>query len=713
MLDYFVPCHSEADCVNTIGSYKCQCWEGYEGDGFNCADANECDDGTSGCHSKANCKNTAGSFECSCKTGFTGDGFNCTDIDECKEGKDERCSKNSICINTPGDYECECLEGYFGDGYCEDVDECNAEVIPCDEHATCSNSMGSYSCECDQGWRGNGTVCADINECEEGAKCAGNATCYNSDGSYRCKCNKGFKGNGAEKCHPMDCIPPAHCEGQLIASWWSRSPYISIESNGKAKGLFKEILELILAECCNNCTKLEFSSPYNDSAEVEQLADKDKTDFALPLYGAKGQTKLRKNPFLPIVESPGIAFFIKEQPPSSSPLLQSLGGSWPILVITLLLAALSGVIMWFLDTVHNPHEFPHSFISGAWEGFWWAFITMTTVGYGDKAPRSFFARIFGILWILIGLVIISTFTATITTVLTATSLTNEAKLYGTKVGTLQNSEEYRLGVKRNADVKSYASVPDIIDALKKDEIQGALMDTYIAGEFQDDMTEYKMQQVLEYVFVYGVALARDARKLEDCFNKYIETEQSKLFTTISKVVKPPKEKRSTDEVQSSATLFDAQTSFFRFIIIGGLLVLFVLLIIGFTWDWLFWRQKSKKILKILHKAQIGNGNINHSSLNGWETSDIIDYQKKAFKNDISDLKNQIADFSDVWVKKLDIMESRHNEQLERVQRWLGKSSINSSTLQSFPDTRTVYQNGDFLTLYSSLQPTDEHDESTL
>lgn len=73
--------------------------------------------------------------------------------------------------------------------------------------------------------------------------------------------------------------------------------------------------------------------------------------------------------------------------------------------------------------------------------------------YGDKAPRSFFARVFGIVWILVGLVIISTFTATITTVLTASSLSNEVKLYGTKVGALANSEEFRLGVKRNADVK--------------------------------------------------------------------------------------------------------------------------------------------------------------------------------------------------------------------------------------------------------------------
>ena len=58
-----------------------------------------------------------------------------------------------------------------------------------------------------------------------------------------------------------------------------------------------------------------------------------------------------------------------------------------------------------------------------------------------------------------GLVIISTFTATITTMLTASSLSDEAKLYGTKVGVLHNSEEYRLGVKRNAETKGIQMRP--------------------------------------------------------------------------------------------------------------------------------------------------------------------------------------------------------------------------------------------------------------
>ena len=29
-------CHSDANCTNTKGSYKCMCHHGYNGDGYNC-----------------------------------------------------------------------------------------------------------------------------------------------------------------------------------------------------------------------------------------------------------------------------------------------------------------------------------------------------------------------------------------------------------------------------------------------------------------------------------------------------------------------------------------------------------------------------------------------------------------------------------------------------------------------------------------------------
>lgn len=682
-------CHENANCTNTIGSYYCECWDGFRGDGYDCIDINECVENNT-CGNNSICDNNLGSFVCTCETGYRGssDGRNCTDINECMEFGADHCedlmsSNHTMCKNSPGSYECTCTVGYIKKyGKCIDDNECESDPqdYPCHSHAGCYNTEGSFTCECDQGWNGNGTYCEDIDECEKGLfSCAENASCVNLPGSYRCICDRGYKGDGAEKCTSLGCFPPPFCTGQYVASWWSRTPYLERgEVADTAEGLFRDILMLMIIDICNNCSEIRFAPPLNSSMELEVRVEENNTDFACPLYGSKEQEKFRGFPFIPIVESPGVAFFVKEERRKDNPLLGSLAGSWPILVVTLLLASLSGVIIWFLDTVHNPKEFPHSFLAGSWEGFWWAFITMTTVGYGDKAPRSFFARVFGIVWILVGLVIISTFTATITTVLTATSLANEAKLYGTKVGALSNSEEFRLGVKRNADVRGYSTVPKIMEALHRGEIQGALLDTYIAGEFQDDLEDYKLQEILEHVFVYGVVLSRDAEELEHHFRSYLERKQSRIYNTISQVVKPLKEnKASLASGGSSSSLFDADSDFFLRMLAGGGIVLSCLLVIGFLWECFYWRRKKRLKEKFKLKEVHSNGHTT-SKINRWNTTDIIEYQRKAFKYEVSELKEQISKFSEVWVDRLDEIERTHEEQLTRVERWLAKSPMNAS-----------------------------------
>ncbi|XP_068716609.1 uromodulin-like [Montipora foliosa] len=115
-------------------------------------DGDECNASVPVCDVNAICQNTLSSFLCSCKTGFTGDGFNCADIDECTNGAYNCINGTALCLNTLGSYKCACKQGYRGDGqsYCI-PDECqNYQVLSNADRKTtngastlyCDNTLG-------------------------------------------------------------------------------------------------------------------------------------------------------------------------------------------------------------------------------------------------------------------------------------------------------------------------------------------------------------------------------------------------------------------------------------------------------------------------------------------------------------------------------------------------------------------------------------------
>ena len=122
------------------------------------ADINECKEGMAQCSVKASCTNTPGSFSCKCIAGYQGDGKNCLDKNECSSG--QYCARDADCRNTDGSYTCSCKPGFHGDGFsCRDVDECREGIHSCHAKAQCSNTWGSYSCSCSKGYYGNGRQC--------------------------------------------------------------------------------------------------------------------------------------------------------------------------------------------------------------------------------------------------------------------------------------------------------------------------------------------------------------------------------------------------------------------------------------------------------------------------------------------------------------------------------------------------------------------------
>jgi len=74
-----------------------------------------------------------------------------------------------------------------------------------------------------------------------------------------------------------------------------------------------------------------------------------------------------------------------------------------LLAFALFMVVVSGVLISGFDpAIHDP-----------WEGIWWALVSITTVGYGDVVPVSGPGKLFASLLIVLGIVVFSVLTATI------------------------------------------------------------------------------------------------------------------------------------------------------------------------------------------------------------------------------------------------------------------------------------------------------------
>jgi polar amino acid transport system substrate-binding protein len=95
------------------------------------------------------------------------------------------------------------------------------------------------------------------------------------------------------------------------------------------------------------------------------------------------------------------------------------------LMVLLVLAGVLGFwgfLLWLVEHRRNREQFSEQPLRGIGSGFWWAAVTMTTVGYGDKAPVTFLGRVVGLVWMFAALVTVSTFTAMIASSLTVGQL---------------------------------------------------------------------------------------------------------------------------------------------------------------------------------------------------------------------------------------------------------------------------------------------------
>ncbi|XP_067935630.1 mucin-like protein [Watersipora subatra] len=222
----------EAEIEEMTGqSFECEnitCLEGFiKLSDDECFDYDECANDEHTCFSNVLCINTVGSFYCNCPQGYTKENETCIDIDECIANADT-CS--DICHNTNGSFECSCFSGA---SLKEDNVTCEVMVASgslCGGEYNCSytcanNTDGSEVCVCPRDKMvdpADNSTCIDFNEClnpdDNACVTSTGAQCEDLLNGYKCNCSIGYNvsesGFSCEKCsgtYGERCIQPCHC----------------------------------------------------------------------------------------------------------------------------------------------------------------------------------------------------------------------------------------------------------------------------------------------------------------------------------------------------------------------------------------------------------------------------------------------------------------------------------------------------------------------
>lgn len=141
--------------------------------------------------------------------------------------------------------------------------------------------------------------------------------------------------------------------------------------------------------------------------------------------------------------------------------------SWNFLSALLLLLGIIfifGFFVWIFERKKNEEEFGGG-KKGIMQGFWWSAVTMTTVGYGDKSPKTTGGRVVGLVWMFLAIILISSLTAGIASALTVHNISSD-------INSVADLENFSVATVAGSSSQEFLELYNIQNELVKNEEEG-------------------------------------------------------------------------------------------------------------------------------------------------------------------------------------------------------------------------------------------------
>lgn len=195
------------------------------------------------------------------------------------------------------------------------------------------------------------------------------------------------------------------------------------------------------------------------------------------------------------------------------------------------------LLLWFAERHHGTGHFRGG-ITGIGSALWFAAVTMTTVGYGDKTPATIAGRIIAVFWMIFGVILVSAFTATITSSMASSKISNSIGSVsdfnhlscGALRGSLSSKILHRIGVMTH----EYELMPDAFEDLAAGKIDAVVGDrytlSYVSREFAKrrppvrfDIPAFRLREAFLAIPVHQGR--KDYKKINDAMLQFTTTEE--------------------------------------------------------------------------------------------------------------------------------------------------------------------------------------------
>jgi len=254
-------------------------------------------------------------------------------------------------------------------------------------------------------------------------------------------------------------------------------PFVMRNDDGSLSGLSVELWELIADDLQLNYQTKEMLLP-----ELLQGLVRGQVDIAVAAITVTAEREGKMDFTHPFYTS-GLGIAINgEQDGTLGNVLKalfSLRFVHALLALGLVLAIVA-VLVWLFERKANASQFGGSVTKGLGAGFWWSAVTMTTVGYGDKAPITPAGRLLAIIWMFASVITISGFTATIASVFTLQQIQGHIHgpqdLPGNVIGTVRGSTGAEYALKHNLRQQTFDSPSEAVRALAEGRINAVVYD---------------------------------------------------------------------------------------------------------------------------------------------------------------------------------------------------------------------------------------------